>query len=329
MAYANPVPYVGPYTGAAYDAANKMNQNGSLGFVGPYNPATYDAAYRILGINNPQQPPVNNQVSGGGGGGGGGTQYQDTSAARAGTQTSLDSIDGILNNKLREARGEYEAILKSYAADELANKDTFDKKLSQNEGNRESQQQAALLAAANGSRGLYSALASIGALGGTGKVLANRAVSNEANVDIGNANKTFDTNSGALYDSYGELKKQEDQRKRDAELTLKKSEQALRYDATSQRQQLLKDMADLWGKAGNFGQSDRYTGDASKLTADLMKNTRPNVGTYATSPLQYSAPALQNYLAGANDMTVSTSAGGGQLPINGAIYTSTKKRDEL
>ena len=264
-------------------------------------------------------------ASGGLGGSGGGTQYQDTSAARAGTQVSLDSLDAILNNKLAEARGEYNEIIKAYGAEEESNAATFTKNREANEANREAQQQAGLLAAANGGRGLYSTLASIGALGGTGRLLANRAVANEANLDIGAANKTFDTNATQLYDTYGALKKQEEQRRKDAELTLAKTEQQSRYDTTNTRQQLLKDMADLWGKAGNFGEANRYTGEAAKQTADLVANTRPNVGTYARTPLQYSAPELKNYLAGANDMTVNTA--GSQLPINGAIFTSTKKRE--
>lgn len=288
---------------------------------------------REIGDPLPGGAQQQQQDTGLGGGGGltassaaAGPVYQDTTAARQGTQTTLDSLDTILNNKLAEADGEYNALLGTYGEEETANAASYTKNREGNENNREAQQQAALLAAANGGRGLNSVLASLGALGGTGKLLANRAVSNEANLDIGQANKTFDTNATNLFDSYGKIKKQEEQRRKDADLTLEKTKQSSRYDTAETRQKLMKDMADLWSKAGNFGEANKWTGDAAKVTSDLVANTRPQVGSYARTPLQYSAPALDSYLAGANDMSVNTSAGS-SLPINGAIYTSTKKRE--
>lgn len=262
-------------------------------------------------------------------GGASAPQYQDTSVARAGTQNSLNELDTVFNNKLAQAQGEYDALIGQYAEEEGQNASKYQNNVNTNEGTREAQQQAALLAAANGGRGLYSTLASIGALGGTGKLLANRAVSNEANIDIGNANKTFDTNATNLFDTYETLKQQEKQRRLDAEGTLAKTKQAHEYDTLTARQQLMKDMAGLWKDNGNFAEHNKWLGDANALTGKIAATTRPNIPGYAKAgTLGYAAPELQSYLAGANDMTVNTSAGS-SMPINGAIYTSTKKRDKL
>jgi hypothetical protein len=256
-------------------------------------------------------------------------KYEDTTEARRGTQSSLDSLDTILRNKLAEAQAEYDSLKAEYGAEDARNAEKFNERTSANEGNRETQQQAALLAAANGGRGLNSVLASIGALGGTGRTLANRAVANEANLDIGEANRTFKTNAENLTGTYGELKMQEEKRKREAENTFEKTKQAREYDALSKRQQLHKDMADLWSRAGNSGEFSKSMGNARGLDADIMRNSNPTgVASYSRDALNYSAPDLEGYLAGANDMSVNTSAGGG-LPLNGAIYTSTKKREKL
>lgn len=262
------------------------------------------------------------------GGAGGGSQYTDTSAARAATQSSIDSLDEILANKLAAAQKRYDTIAKGYDAEDAQNQTQYDQNVTTNEQNREAQHQAALLAAATGQRGLFATLAAIGALGGTGQLLARRAVANEANKDIGDSNKTFDTNATSLFDAFSRLKQQEEQRRRDAEAALASEQEASRYDVASTRQGLLKDLADLFAKAGLNTESADTLGRASALNAELVRNTRPQVASYATTPLNFTPPALKNYLAGANDMTVKV-AGNSQSPINGAIYTSTKKRDDL
>jgi len=170
---------------------------------------------------NPQPTLPTNSTSLQVGGGGSGQTFQDTTGARNATLASLNQLDTILGNKNTEAKGNYDGILKQYTNEEANNLADYTKNVQTNESNRGAQTQAALLAAANGGRGLNSVLASIGALGGTGRLLANRAVANESNLDIGNANKTFDTNAGNLFDSYGKLKKEEEQRRNDAGTTYK------------------------------------------------------------------------------------------------------------
>jgi hypothetical protein len=269
----------------------------------------------------------NGLVPTGSGGGGGGQSFADTSAARNATQVSIDSLDQILANKNAEAEGEYNNIMAAYAAEDATNQQAYQKQVETNEQTREAQHQAGLLGAARGSRGLYATLASLGALNGTGRQLANRAVSSEANIDIGNANKTFDTNATTLFDTRSKLSQQEEQRKRDAKKIREDKLKANSYDKSAETENLWKTMSDHWAKAGNNSEAANAMGRASQATAGKIAASRPNAGTYATAPLQYSAPELGKYLAGANDMSVKV-AGGANGPINGAIYTSTKDREK-
>lgn len=301
----------------------KVNYLGIPNPYGPSNPApspvdtTKDT---LLNQTPPQQLPNLPDSTGG-------QQFTDTSAARDQTLGSINGLDQILANKLAEAEAEYQKVMQGYNEQDANNQQEYDQNVSTNEGNREAQHQAALLAAAQGGRGLYATLASIGALGGTGKLLANRAVAGEANADLGAADKTFTDNATNLESTFKKLKQQEDQRKLDANSNLEANKQADQYDIADQRQSLWKDMADLWTKAGNNTESANALAKAGSYTNDKVANTRPVVAKYAPADLQFSAPQLKSYLAGANDMTVHAADNAGGAPINGAIFTSTKKRD--
>jgi len=321
------LPQSGGYTGGSSPGITSLspyNQNGLFFNNGGYIPTDANQ----LALTNPQPNPTNQTTLDTGNGPGSGQTFQDTSAARLGTQSTLDQLARILANNQTEAQGEYDAIKNQYDTEEAENLASYNKNRETNEGNRGAQNQAALLAAANGGRGLNSVLASLGALGGTGQVLANRAVANEANIDVGNANKTFDTNAANLFDSYGKIKKEEDQRQLNAKKTLKDTKQKNNYDKLTKEQSLYKEMAGHWTNAGNNGKATEYMQKFAGLSPQVANTSAPSVAAYANTPLNYSAPALDNYLAGANDMTVNTSSAAGS-PVNGAVYTSTREREEV
>lgn len=261
---------------------------------------------------------------------GDGGDYADTSQARASTRTSIDSLDDILANRQSEAQQQYQKMLDTYGAEDAQAQDQYEGQVSKNEKSRETNRHQALNAAAEGSRGLHATLASIGALGGTGRQLANRAVASEANSDIGRSDRAFGDNAEQLFNAFSSLKQQQKQRKKDAESTFKKTKQQNRYDITDKRQGLWEDMSSLWARAGNNSRADQALARASSYTPDLVSNTRPQVSEYAKKPLQYQAPALKNYLAGANNMTVDVKGGGNAPsgPINGSLFASNRKRDD-
>lgn len=273
---------------------------------------------------NPQQTGQTNVV-GGGGGGGGAPTYKDTTASRNATQVSLDNVDTVFNNALTGADNEYNSIKGAYDIEDAANLQKYQGDVEGNEIDRDGNTQAALRTAAQGARGLYATLASLGALNGTGRTLANRAVATEANTDLGEGEKSFKTNVETLYDARGEMEKKEKQRRLDAEKTWQDARNNAEYDKLEQNQKLSKEMAGYWQDAGNFGEADSWTNRSSSYTPQLAAKTKKATTQYATTPLEYGKPAMNKYLAGLNSTAVNVAGGN---PINGALYTTTKQKDK-
>jgi hypothetical protein len=264
----------------------------------------------------------------GGGGGGGGAAaptYKDTTAARNATGVSLGSLETIMNNALAGADAEYGSVIDAYNAEDAENLTRYKGDVETNEISRDGNTQAALLGAARGSRGLYATLASLGALGGTGRTLANRSIATEANADLGAGEKSFETNASTLFDARSSLEKQEKQRRLDAEKIRNDSKRNAEYDFLKGNQDLSKEMAGLWTEAGNTGEAANWISRASSYTTPMAEKTKVNVGQYAKTPLAYSKPELGKYLGGMNSTAVNVAK---DSPINGALYTSSKQKDK-
>lgn len=275
--------------------------------------------------NAPKQTGITDLVATGSGGGSSAPTYKDTTASRNATNVSLGSLDTVLKNALSGADTEYNAVKDAYALEDAENLTKYQGDVEKNEITRDESTQASLLGAARGSRGLYATLASLGALGGTGKMLANRAISTEANADLGAGEKSFETNVENLFDARSIVEKQEKQRKLDAEKTWKDTRQSAEHDYYKGKQDLSKEMASLWQEAGNFGEANNWTNTASAYTPEVAARTKVNPAQYAKTPLAYKAPELSKYLGGMNSTAVNVD---GANPINGAIYTSTSKKDK-
>lgn len=260
-------------------------------------------------------------------------QYADTSAAQAITQGTIDSLGGIRARDLGLNSQEYAGLTNAqgtgrYDIEDAKNLEAYNENVDSNERQRDVSHQAGLQNAAVGRRGLMSTLAAIGALGGTGDVLADRAVAREANLDLGESARTFDSNAKALFDARELMKDEEEQRRLDAEQTFKDRNAAIEYDYAKNMQDNLLTLGGLQADAGQFGQRDATYKRAGEYTSQIAKHSRPSVKEYAKKSLKWAKPALDKYLAGQNDMSVKVD-GGGKRPVNGAIYTSTKRREEV
>lgn len=274
-------------------------------------------------INDPNPQSGTTNLSGGGGGGRTAPTYKDTTAERNATNVSIGSLDTVLNNSLTGADSDYQGVKDAYDLEDAENLTNYKGDVEKNEITRDENTQASLLGAARGSRGLNATLASLGALGGTGRTLANRAISTEANADLGAGEKSFETNTASLFDARSAVEKQEKQRRLDANKTWKDTRQTAEYDYYKGKQDLSKEMAGHWQDAGNFGEANNWTNTASTYTPELASRTRINPAQYARTPLAYKAPELNKYLGGMNSTAVNVAGGN---PVNGAIYTSTSPR---
>jgi hypothetical protein len=274
--------------------------------------------------NDPNAPRQAAAVPGSTNGGTGKT-YKDTTASRNATQVSLDNTGTVLTNALAGADADYKATTDAYDINDAENLTKYNNDVQKNEITRDENTQAGLLAAARGSRGLYATLASLGALGGTGSMLANRAIATEANGDLGAGQKSFDTNVSSLFDARSVIDQQEKQRRLDAKKTWQDTRNNAEYDNIAQNQKLSQEMATQWSDAGNEGEAANWVNKASGYTPQLASKTKKAPTEYAKKSLEYTAPALSKYLGGMNSTAVNVAGGN---PINGAIYTSTSPRKD-
>lgn len=262
-------------------------------------------------------------------GGGGGALFTDTSGARSATQKSIDALDTVEGNNLRAIADNFNRILSQYNDEETINKKNYDTQVQQNEENKSRNLQASLLGAAQGGRGLRAVLASLNALGGTGELLANRAVASEANRDIGEGNRTFDNNATTLVNAYSATQQDERNRRAEAEAARANEERAARAEVAKQKQSLYEKMAGLWGQAGNNAKASRYLGLVGELAPRVAEGSATSVAPYTPRSATFSPGQLSSYLGGANDMTVKTGSATSPSILNSPLYSLPRKREEL
>lgn len=258
-------------------------------------------------------------------------QFKDTTALRSATQASLNALDPVLTNRLADEDVAYGNLIGTYDAEVGAQRGKLDEQVVGNEKALSTGNQAAMLAAAQGGRGLRATLAAMGALGGTGAVLADRAIMDSANKDLGGARENFDVNAKTLQTAWGDFEDSDKKRRIEAETVRTSNKKAVESDVLTQRQKLLQDMAGLWEQAGNTGEYNRLMGDATGLTPQIAAKSAPRMA-YTPTEASYSPGKLDSYLAGAQNMQVGRKAGGvgASTALNNPLYafTGSKEKDK-
>lgn len=280
---------------------------------------------------NPQQR-LTADTTGNNTGAGSGPTYTDTTAARGATESALGSLGTVLQNNLRSIQDRFAQMMGRYADEEATNKQAYDTQMSSNETTRSRTTQSALLAAAQGNRGLRGVLGSMGALGGgsTGELLARRAVAGEANKDIGAGNEVFDNNASQLMNSYATTQTDERNRRSEAEAAKFNEEQGAKQTVAKERQSLFSTMADLWNQAGNTGEAGRYTGMVGSLSPEIASYTATQTAPYTPRSAVFNPGQLAGYLAGRNDMTVKVKNNSENAALNSPISAlSSRRKEEL
>lgn len=241
---------------------------------------------------------------------------------------SLSALDTIRSQSRASSQETYDRNLAGYNAAEAESLAAYNKNVGQNEANFASDRQAALLAAAQGGRGLRSVLSAMGALSGTGSVLADRAIAAGANADIGEAQDTFKTNAGNLTTAYQGTKREEEQRRNDAAAALQNELRSADLSRAQGRQSAFTNIANLYGL--DTAQGGDYAAQASSLYPEIAAASKQEVGKYAAPSNLYSTQALQDYLAGTKDLSVKTATGNSaNTPALTAAYGRTKREDQI
>lgn len=231
-------------------------------------------------------------------------------AAVDSTQQAVDS----LSTEQATGNANIDASLKAVT-------DTYDQNVGQTEGdynanvvtnnqNLDKNTQNAYVAAAQGRRGLRGTLSAIGALSGDGSVLADRAVTEEANKDIGGARDTATTNSGNLDKALGRFREDDKQRRLEAQTAATNQRTNLEGGIASKRQSFYQKMAELYSSGGADAQANDYLGRAGALNNEIASKTAVAATPIAAKSAAFTPGSLANYLAGGNDMTAKVSDGG-------------------
>lgn len=178
-------------------AAGVQGANGApVDQVGKSNPAllTDLKTYGATQISDPNPGGGAPAATGGGVVSGGGT----TSGAGHLSQSVIDAVMQSIANNIAQNQGNYDTALKTNQANQANGDKQYDTDVVNNTEGRAQSVQQAEQAGAQGLSGLDAILASLGALNGTGSILAGRAVAHTTNNDIGSANQTFQTNDQAI-----------------------------------------------------------------------------------------------------------------------------------
>lgn len=308
-------------------AANKNSKPGSPhgeggGGLYPFSQPTADFSL----LEGPDAKLA--EFMGTGGTGPGSSSSVDTSAARNSTQNQLNSLDKQLANMNKSSQDQYDQLMAQYLAENSDNLANYNDQVSKNEATRSGGISQSLAAAAQGGRGLRSALAAMGALGGTGQVLANRAIASSANKDVGGVNETFDTNATSLNNAWRQTEREQRQREEDARTSLENAKIKNAGSIASQRQSLLRDMSGFWEQAGNKAAATEWLSKVSAENPTIERASLTATPAFQRSSAAFSPGALKNYLAGNQDMTVQTNTGSNGLTMNSPIYASRQRREE-
>lgn len=256
----------------------------------------------------------------------GGTGTGVTKAQTDPLLASLASLADILTNKNNQSQDEYNKAISGYNEQDVLDKENYDKNVFTNENTLTSNNQAALLNAANGATGLRSVLSGLGGLAGSGVDVIKHLVGLAANSDTGAARQTFDTNAGSLTSAWSQAEKDQRQRRADADATLANNKQNNESSVLTSKQSIYEQLANLFGSGTSKG--NNYASQATALAAPIAATTKATVAPYAKASASFSPGALKDYLAGTQNLGVNTS-GSDTTPINSPAYTSTNKKDTL
>lgn len=176
-------------------AAGVQGANGGAADdVGSNNPALLSdlKSYGASEISNPNPgtPAVTGDT--------GASTSSSTPAGGTLSQSVIDAVMQSIANDISQNQGTYNTALSTNQQNQAQGDAQYGVDNTNNTEGRAQSIQQAETAGATGLSGLDAVLASLGALNGTGSLLAGRAVANTTNNDIGTANQTYQTNKTAI-----------------------------------------------------------------------------------------------------------------------------------
>lgn len=321
------VNYVGPYSPEAYTAA-KMIMEGGAG--APFKPEVIAAGQEIAKKNG-WTPPSTGQVQGASTTApapAAAPKPQLNQAAVDATNAAISSLDVERDTGYRNIDDSFNSLISRYSKEAAQNEGDYTDQSETNTNNLQKNKQNALVAAAQGRRGLRGSLAAIGALSGDGGILADRAVTTAANQDIGEAADTFAGNQQTLDKAIGKFREEDKDRRAEAETTRTNQRTALEGNIASKRQNYFQKLAEIFGQAEQTGAANENLAKAGALNNEIASKTRVASTAFSPRAAAFTPGDLESYLAGAGDMTVDVTAGGTGEGANPTSLVAGRRKKE-
>lgn len=240
---------------------------------------------------------------------------------------ALDALGIARDTSNNNAQSDYQNTIKQYNDLFGIDQTKYNGQVTQNEQNLTGNRQAALLQAAQGGQGLRAVLAAMGALNGTGSILADRAIGQAANKDIGDAQNTFETNASSLQGAWADTEAQDKQRRAQADAALRASQNANDTSFYNNKIDILGKLANAYG--ANTGQGANYANEAASLYGKVAAIPQGQAVSYTPVSNLYNPQNLASYLAGTNNLQVQTQPGSDAGATPSVVATVSKRKDEL
>lgn len=230
------------------------------------------------------------------------------------TDAGINSVDTALTK-----------LTGQYDTEAAANEGNYKTQSETNQNNLQTNKQTALVNAAQGRRGLFGTLSSLGALNGSGIDLANRAVQKGANDDLHGAAENYSGNQSGLDTAIGTFRTEDTRRKEDAKTAAENAKTNVRNQAARDSLSFLSNLTNDYAAMGDEGNAKAYAGRAAALYPEMARTSIPN-SNIAYSGAAFTPGTLASYMAGADSTQVSTvpTAPGQTTP--GLIAAPTKKK---
>lgn len=258
----------------------------------------------------PATPAPSNPT--GSSGSGGGSQFQNKSADIARQNAGLSASDTKTNKGVQAIEDQLSGILGNYDTEKANAEGQYQTNTDTNVSSKLKNDETAMVNAAQGRRGLFGTLASLGALGGTGIELANRAVQQGANEDLSNSEDTYQGNKNSLDTAIGNFRTADKERRDQTTKAAKNAETATRNEGAKEKQDFLVNLSNDYAAQGDTATAKKYADMASALYGDIANTAVPSAGpSYISAAFQ--APTLNN-VQGNGATTVSAEPSNGGLP---------------
>jgi hypothetical protein len=264
-----------------------------------------------------------------------GPAYQDKSNDIAIQNAGVAAADTQKNTGLAAVDTALGGLIGQYDTEKTANEGNYGTQSDTNRNNLQTNKQTALVNAAQGRRGLFGTLASLGALNGSGIDLANHAVQTGANEDLTGAEGNFGSNQTTLDNAIGAFRADDERRRTDAKTAATNARAKVAHDTAVSKQGFYSNLANDYSAMGDSGNASRFTGMAADLYPEVANTSIPDTTALTAEHAAFTPGTLGTYLAGQGSTivrvapTAGTGAGGSILPGLTAANNNENKKKQI